>query len=131
MVKLRLTRTGRKNYASYRVVAIDSRKARESRAIEYLGFYLPYTKQLELNKERIQYWLGIGAQPSETVAGLLVRQGILKKSDLPKRTFKKPAGKKAKERAEAKTAKSASPKTEVPEAEVPAAEVDTETAEAT
>lgn len=105
MVKLRLTRTGRKGHASYRLVAIDSRKARDSRAIEYLGYYLPHDKKIEFNEERVNYWMSVGAQTSDTVLGLLAKQGIISKDKAPQPNFKKEAGEKAKQRAEAKAEK--------------------------
>lgn len=80
MVRLRLKRFGARHKPFYRIVAIDKRAPRDGEAIERLGFYDPCnkdeSKQLSLNPERIQYWLGVGAQPSQTVAGLIKRGGI-------------------------------------------------------
>lgn len=59
---------------------MDSRKPRDGRVIEELGWYDPHQKnedeQTELNRERIEYWLSVGAQPSETVGNLLKKNGI-------------------------------------------------------
>lgn len=59
---------------------MDIRSPRDGRVIEELGWYDPEAedpdKQLSLNRERIEYWLGVGAQPSETVRNLIRRQGI-------------------------------------------------------
>lgn len=59
---------------------MDSRSPRDGRVIEQLGWYDPNAeendKQLSLNRERIEYWLSVGAQPSETVRQLLKHQGI-------------------------------------------------------
>lgn len=110
MVTLRLTRTGRKHYATYRVVAIDKRAARDSRAIEYLGNYNPHTKEITLEKERIEYWLSTGAQPSDTVKRLLAREGIIEAPT--KKDFKKKPGRKAQERAEKAAAEAETKKTE-------------------
>ena len=77
-VRLRLTRKGRKKSPFYRVVAIDSRKPREGRALEVLGFYDP-TKNpvfVDLDKEKIQYWLSVGAQPSRVVSRLMASVGL-------------------------------------------------------
>ncbi len=86
-VKLRLKRMGRRHRAYYRLNAIDSRKARDSKVLEELGTYDPIEsdpeKSVNLNRERIEYWLGVGAQPSETVAKLLKNQGIAKPSAQP------------------------------------------------
>ena len=79
-VKLRLKRTGRRNLPCYRLNAIDSRTPRDGRVIEELGTYDPLQKepekQISFKRERIEYWLSVGAQPSETVANLLERVGI-------------------------------------------------------
>ncbi len=79
-VRLRLKRFGRRHRNFYRVTAVDSRKPRDGRVIEELGWYDPQAKesdkQISLNRERIEHWLGVGATPSDTVAKLLKRQGI-------------------------------------------------------
>jgi len=79
-VKLRLKRFGRLNHPTYRVVAADARSPRDGRIIEALGYYLPLmprqAEQLKLNAERVQYWLSVGAQPSETVTSMIKRSGI-------------------------------------------------------
>lgn len=81
MVKLRLKRVGRRHRPSYRLAAVDSRRARDSKVIEELGQYDPVNENTELQvnfeKERIQYWLGVGAQPSDTVRRILIHQGLL------------------------------------------------------
>ena len=75
MVKIRLKRFGRKNAAFWRINAIDSRTARDGKVIEELGFYDPLTKDptkaVVVNKARVEHWLKVGAQPSDTVRGLL------------------------------------------------------------
>src|SRR5271169_5311139 len=79
-VKLRLKRFGRCNRSFYRLNAMDSRSPRDGRVIEQLGWYDPQShqadKQISLNRERIEYWLGVGATPSDTVKQLLVKSGI-------------------------------------------------------
>jgi small subunit ribosomal protein S16 len=84
-VKLRLKRFGRLNHPTYRVVATDARSPRDGRIIEAIGYYLPLMpraqEQLKLNAERVQHWLSVGAQPSETVASMIKRSGIA----MPKR----------------------------------------------
>ena len=71
--KIRLKRMGKKFYAFYRVVIMDSRTKRDGRAIEEIGTYNPNTQPstININSERAQYWLGVGAQPSEPVFKLL------------------------------------------------------------
>lgn len=79
-VTLRLKRFGRLNHPTYRVVATDPRFPRDGRIIESLGYYLPLFpregEQVKLNTERIEYWLSVGAQPSETVAAMIERAGV-------------------------------------------------------
>lgn len=79
-VRIRLKRVGRRHRPAYRVTAVDSRSARDSKVIEELGWYDPLKpqedQQVKLNKDRIEYWLGVGAQPSDTVRALLKKQGV-------------------------------------------------------
>jgi small subunit ribosomal protein S16 len=77
MLKIRLKRCGRKKSPSYRIVLIPSHSKRDGRAIEELGFYNPLNKQLVYNKERIQFRLSQGAQPSQTVRNFLIKSGVI------------------------------------------------------
>lgn len=73
-VKIRLKRVGAKNHPVYRLVVADSRSPRDGRFIEEVGTYNPERKgrdNFQLDHDRVQYWLGQGAQPSETVASLI------------------------------------------------------------
>lgn len=72
-VKIRLSRTGRKNKPSFRIVAMDSRKARNSKALEILGYYNPSTSPpaFRYNEERLNYWKDRGAQLSSAVEKLI------------------------------------------------------------
>lgn len=71
--KIRLKRQGKKFYAFYRVVVVDSRKKRDGKVIEEIGTYNPNTQPstIQIKSDRTQYWLGVGAQPSEPVFKLL------------------------------------------------------------
>ena len=71
--KIRLKRMGKKFYAFYRVVIMDSRNKRDGRSIEEIGIYDPNKQPslIQIDSERAQYWLGVGAQPSEPVLKLL------------------------------------------------------------
>jgi small subunit ribosomal protein S16 len=73
MVAIRLTRTGAKKKPAYRVIVTDKRRPRDSKTLEIVGHYNPRPTPIELNleRERIGYWLGVGAQPSETVKRLI------------------------------------------------------------
>jgi len=72
-VKIRLKRMGKKFAPFYRVVVLDSRKKRDGRVIEEIGVYDPMQEPslIRIDSERAQYWLGVGAQPSNTVFNLL------------------------------------------------------------
>lgn len=72
-VKLRLTRFGSKKNPYYRVMAIDERSRRDGRCLEWLGYYHPKKNpsDVKLDMERVSYWLGVGAQPTETVQRLI------------------------------------------------------------
>lgn len=80
MLKIRLKRTGRKGEPHYRVVVMEAHRQRDSKAIEELGYYNPRTKPstFTIEKERVQHWLSVGAQPTQTVAHYLVKEGLLK-----------------------------------------------------
>ena len=79
-VKIRLTRMGDKHSPHYRLVAADSRCARDGKVIEALGFYNPMTNpaEVKINAERVQYWLGVGATPTDTAKELLVKEKLIK-----------------------------------------------------
>ena len=79
MVKIRLRRMGMKKVPFYRLVVTDSRNARDGRFIEEIGYYNPLTEpvDLKIDGERAKYWLGNGAQPTDTVRGLLKKGGVL------------------------------------------------------
>lgn len=79
MVRIRLRRTGKTKQPSYRVVVADSRSPRDGKFIEIVGHYNPIRqpKVLEVKDDRIRYWLGVGAQPSDTVQFLLKKLNIV------------------------------------------------------
>ena len=79
MVKIRMKRMGMKKEPFYRLVVTDSRNARDSRAIEEIGYYNPVAEPvvLKIDEERAKYWLSVGAQPSDTCRGLLKKCGVL------------------------------------------------------
>lgn len=74
MVKIRLKRLGTQKRPYYRVVVMDERKPRDGRSIEEIGIYHPIEakdKQVSLDLNRVQYWLGVGAQPTAIVKKLI------------------------------------------------------------
>ncbi|GIG60636.1 hypothetical protein Lfu02_50080 [Longispora fulva] len=135
----------------YRIVVADSRTKRDGKAIEFLGIYHPKEEPslIEVNSERAQYWLGVGAQPSEPVLALLKLTGDWQKfkgleAPAPLKVAAPRADKKAAYEAESKVAaglaeapkaekkpaKKAAEKTEAPKAEAaPAVEAETKTEE--
>jgi len=83
-VKIRLRRDGAKKRPFYHVVAADERRARNGRFIEELGYYNPIVAAdaepiLVLKEERVRYWLSVGAQPTDTAAALLKKQGLMER----------------------------------------------------
>jgi len=123
-MKIRLARGGSKKRPFYRIVAADSRMPRDGRFIEKLGTYNPLLpkdseERVKMDAERIQYWIGQGAQPTDRVARMLEAAGLKDKAE--RNNPKKGApGKKAQERAEEKAAKAAAPAEEAPAEEASA-----------
>ncbi len=80
-VKIRMRRMGSKRNAFYRLVVADSRKPRDGRYIEELGYYNPTTEPatVKINEEKALKWLKEGALPSDTVKSLLKKEGIMSK----------------------------------------------------
>jgi small subunit ribosomal protein S16 len=79
VVKIRLKRFGAKKRPYYRIVVLDERKPRDGATLEEIGYYHPIEaegRQISLNTERAKYWLGVGAQPSDTVHRLMNKQGM-------------------------------------------------------
>ena len=120
-IKIRLARGGSKKRPFYRIVAADSRMPRDGRFVEKLGTYNPLLQKdseerVKMNLERIQYWLGEGAQVTDRVSRMLEAAGVVPKKD--RNNPKKGApGEKAVNRAEEKAAKAA----EANQADAPAA----------
>ncbi len=133
-MKIRLARGGSKKRPFYRIVAADSRMPRDGRYVEKLGTYNPLLpkdseERVKMNVERVQYWLGQGAQVTDRVSRMLEAAGVLEKKERNNPTKGKP-GQKAVDRAEEKAAKAAEA-AEAPEVEeAPAAEEDAATEDA-
>ncbi len=110
-MKLRLARGGSKKRPMYRIVAADSRAPRDGRYIERLGTYNPLLpkdneQRITMNVERVQYWLGQGAEPTDRVSRMLENAGVIAKKDRANLKKGEP-GKKAIERAKERAAKAA------------------------
>lgn len=123
MLKIRLQRVGRKNHAEFRVVVAEhARAAKKSNFVEILGSYNPHGGMVTLNDERVRYWLGKGAQASDTVHNFLVKKGVLNAKKKAAFAVKPPKAKE--EAAPAESAKEDMKAEEtVPVEETPAEEV--------
>ncbi|MFA5729941.1 MAG: 30S ribosomal protein S16 [Candidatus Paceibacterota bacterium] len=89
MLVIRLFRTGKKKQPSYKVVVTDRNNPPQGgKFVEQVGFYNPLTKEKILHAERIQYWISVGAIPSDTVYNLLINESIIK-GEKKKIVFKK------------------------------------------
>lgn len=117
MLTIRLTRVGKKNSPSYRVVVADKKRAVKRKFIEIIGNYNPtlVPKQLVIDKDRALFWMGNGAQPSDTVNNLMVRLGILAEDKRITKVYGKALSKKA--------IKEGPKEPEAPKTEAPAEEV--------
>ncbi len=110
-IAIRLARGGAKKRPYYRVVVSDTRSPRDGKYLEQVGIYNPVLPKdsedrVRLTEDRIRYWLGVGAQPTDRVARFLDAAGILERA--PRNNPKKAEpGEKAKERAEEKASKAA------------------------
>lgn len=112
-MKIRLARGGSKKRPHYSIVASDSRMPRDGRFIEKLGIYNPLLAKdsedrVKMDMERVTYWLGQGAQPTDRIARMLEAAGIKEKTVRNNPKSAEP-GKRAKERAAAKAEKAATP----------------------
>lgn len=110
-VKIRCKRIGGKNDPVFRIVVADSRSPRDGRFIEVLGTYDPMlpsdrADRVVLKSERVQYWLGVGAQPSDRVAIFCARAGLMTLPERPDQTLKPQPKKKAQARLQAAAAAS-------------------------
>ncbi|MBM3231722.1 30S ribosomal protein S16 [Candidatus Peregrinibacteria bacterium] len=119
MLRIRLQRTGTTNNPSYRIVVAQSSDAAKGRHLEILGHFLPAGKpvKVEVDAERVTHWISVGAIPTDTMARLLVKQGVKGMEKYVKRYTKKRSKKAQPEGATA-------PAAEKPSAEVPASQAD-------
>ena len=135
MIKIRLSRGGTKKRPVYKVVIADSRRARDGRFIEKVGFFNPLLpkdkkERVGLEAERIKYWLGQGAQPTTRVARILGENGIIAmpangsnpSKAIPKKERKKEGDEAAPAPAAEAPKSEAAPAAEAPKEEAPKAE---------
>lgn len=108
MLMIRMSRVGKKKYPLYRIVIQEKSKDPWGKALEILGNYNPHTKELNIKKERIEYWTSVGAKLSATVNNLLITKEIIKgekmKAAKLKKKKKKDEGEKEEKKDEKKPA---------------------------
>ena len=89
MLAIKLKRIGKKHQPSYRVVVAERRSKLEGRYVEDLGWLNPKNDEFKINHERTNYWLGVGAKPTDTVHNLLVKAKVIIGPKRPKHRKKK------------------------------------------
>ncbi len=102
MLRIRLARTGKKNKAQFRLVVAEKARAANKKFIEILGHYNPHSKEKVFKKERVQYWISKGAQPSPTVHNFLIDLKIIEGKKVISWKPKKKAEEEKKEEGEVK-----------------------------
>ncbi len=78
MLTIKLSRIGKKKQPVYRIIIMEKARNPRGKALEILGSYNPFSKRINLKEQRIKYWIGKGAQSTDTVYNLLVKHGIIK-----------------------------------------------------
>ena len=134
-LKIRLSRGGSKKRPFYRIVVAEAASPRDGRYVERLGHYNPMTakdndQRLVVNGERVSYWLGLGAQPTERVQKLLASLELMAPVKLREQPKKSAVGKKRAEREEEAAAAAEAAAAEAPAEEAPAEEAPAEEAPA-
>ena len=87
-VKMRLSRMGDKKSPFYRVIVADSKAPRDGKFIDIIGTYYPQSKdeEIKIDAEKARKWIANGAQPTDTVRGILVKTGVLEAKPMPAKT---------------------------------------------
>jgi len=123
MVRIRLQRRGKRNYATYRVVIADQRAPIKGKFIADVGFYNPHTDEFKVDAEQVRKWIGSGAQPTATIHNLLIEHKVIKGKKVTSWRPKKKEG-------EAAAAASTEVKSEATAEKVPAESADSDKKEA-
>lgn len=123
MLVIRMQRTGRKRQPSFRLIVQEKTRNPQSKSVEIIGFYNPRTKEKGFNQDRINYWLGQGVQPTDSVHNLLVNAGVIHAEK--RRVVHLTEGRRAaiaeeQKKVEEKKAEAAAPALEAAPAETPA-----------
>ncbi|MDD2227154.1 MAG: 30S ribosomal protein S16 [Clostridia bacterium] len=89
-IKIRLTRKGDKKSPFYRIIVADSKSPRDGKFIDILGTYNPLTQpsEIKIDNEKVKYWLDNGAKPTDTAQDLLVKAGVLTRTEKKTKTAK-------------------------------------------
>ena len=103
MLKIRLKRAGKKHAPHYKIIVIPARTKRDGRAVEYIGYHNPISKETKVDLERAKYWLSVGAQPTGTVHSILAKHKLLEPLPRPDREPLKPKKETEKSKEEKKT----------------------------
>jgi small subunit ribosomal protein S16 len=133
MLAIRLQRTGRSGHAQFRLIAQDSRfSPKRGRVVAYLGSYNPHTKEIKLDAEKVSQYISNGAQPSDSAARLLRKEGIklpawVSAAEPKQGSTRNPDKRRSTRPAEAEAANEKAVPTEEPAEGVPAAEVSADT----
>lgn len=126
MLAIKLKRIGKKHQSAFRIVVAEKKSKVGGRYVEDLGFWNPREDKYAVNKERTEYWIKAGAQPSNTVHNILIKSQAIKGDKIPvHKVVEKPAEEKAPEQ----TIAAEVPVAEASKEEVKASEPTTETAE--
>ncbi|MCL4392444.1 30S ribosomal protein S16 [Patescibacteria group bacterium] len=88
MLAIKFKRTGKKHQPSYRIIVIEKRHKIFGRFVEDLGWMDPKTEKAEIKKDRAKYWVSVGAQPTDSIHNLFVKEGVLEGKKIP--VHKKP-----------------------------------------
>ena len=121
MLAIKLKMVGRKNQRTFRVIVQEASSKLDGKSVEDLGWYNPHTNQFKINKNRVDYWIGNGAQPTETVGRILKKAQTSEAETYPTRE-----GRKKKKTSKVKDVETAGAKAEVTEVQAETAETSEE-----
>jgi small subunit ribosomal protein S16 len=124
MLRLRLQRRGKRNYATYRLVVADQHAPIKGKFVADVGHYNPHSSEFEIKEEEVTAWMAKGAQPTATVHNLLVDKGFLKKDKV---TSWSPKKKQAKDEEDEKPEQAAEPAAETSKDKEPTEDKPSET----
>lgn len=83
MLRIRLSRGGKTNNPVYKVVVAERQRPVKGKFVESLGIYNPLSKYMQVDVDRVKYWISVGAQPTDTMHNLLVKNNIIEGKSIP------------------------------------------------